>query len=399
MYEKKIKDLFKVYLITLLIFSYFFLHYKHQVGNDSTISEWLINYEGGFTKRGLVGQIAISLSRFFDSDLRWVIFIMQSFICSLYFTLIYIFFKNLKFERITVLSIFTPIFILYPVAEIEVLARKEIIIFSLFLLYLLTPKLEIIKYYTLIIFTILSTLIWEPVIFFFPLILILEIFKNKIDSFNIYFFKILICFIPSLIISGFFILNPLSIEEHELMSKTLIHEFNEVCYMSCALLKYRSSIYQQFSAQFDSYSLEVILRYILILIFGFYPILILLKNSIINNKRLIFSNFIKTPLKLFIFIWTPTIVLFAMAYDWGRWVNVSYSFVVFTYFYLLKQNHITLDYYKLKNNIISKAKKSTFLIFVILFCFGWNQKTVITDDVASIPGYRIPYKVFKIMNN
>ena len=50
------------YFLILLIFSYIFLFTKHEVGNDSTISEWFINYEGGFTKRGIVGQIAISPS-------------------------------------------------------------------------------------------------------------------------------------------------------------------------------------------------------------------------------------------------------------------------------------------------------------------------------------------------
>ena len=42
----------------------FFVYQKHDVGNDSTISEWLINYSGGFTKRGLVGQLSIYLSYF-----------------------------------------------------------------------------------------------------------------------------------------------------------------------------------------------------------------------------------------------------------------------------------------------------------------------------------------------
>ena len=127
--KKKLNIHLFFYLLVLLCFSYFFLFIKHQVGNDSTISEWLINYEGGFTKRGLVGQIAIEFARLFETNLRWVIFLLQSFVCTIYFLILYKFFKNLKFERSIILSIFTPIFILYPIAEIEVLARKEIIVF------------------------------------------------------------------------------------------------------------------------------------------------------------------------------------------------------------------------------------------------------------------------------
>ena len=128
---KKINNYLFYYLIILLGFSYFFLFIKHQVGNDSTISEWLINYEGGFTKRGLIGQFAIETSRFFGADLRWVIYLFQSFVCTSYFILLYNLLK-LKYERVIILSILSPIFILYPVAEIEVLARKEIIVFSFF---------------------------------------------------------------------------------------------------------------------------------------------------------------------------------------------------------------------------------------------------------------------------
>ena len=137
---KKLNNYLLLYLLILLGFSYFFLFIKHEVGNDSTISEWLINYEGGFTKRGLIGQLAIEFSRIFDFNLRWVIFLLQSFTCTIYYLLLHGLLKNLKLERTIFLSIFTPIFILYPVAEIEVLARKEVIVFTSFLLYLLVPR-------------------------------------------------------------------------------------------------------------------------------------------------------------------------------------------------------------------------------------------------------------------
>ena len=40
----------KLYIFILFGFSIFYLQGKYNVGNDSTVSEWLINYEGGFTK-------------------------------------------------------------------------------------------------------------------------------------------------------------------------------------------------------------------------------------------------------------------------------------------------------------------------------------------------------------
>ena len=166
--KKKINNPYILfYLIVLLFFSYFFLYFKHQVGNDSTISEWIINYEGGFTRRGFTGQIVILLSRLFESDLRWTIFLSQSFFCTTYFFLLWHLFKDLKTNRIINLSIFTPIFILYPIAEIEVLARKEIIVFTLFLIYILFPSHHWLKNILLILFSFFSILIWEPTLFFY----------------------------------------------------------------------------------------------------------------------------------------------------------------------------------------------------------------------------------------
>ena len=53
------------YILMLVFFGVFILYYKHDVGNDSTISDWLINYSGGFVRRGLIGQLAIEFSNFF----------------------------------------------------------------------------------------------------------------------------------------------------------------------------------------------------------------------------------------------------------------------------------------------------------------------------------------------
>tara|TARA_Y100000590_G_C15692499_1_gene1003936 strand:+ start:378 stop:1580 length:1203 start_codon:yes stop_codon:yes gene_type:complete len=380
-----------IYLVSLLSFSIFFLYLKHQIGNDSTISEWLINYEGGFTKRGIIGQIAIYFSRLFDQNLRWILFIMQVTACSIYFILIYNFLKDINYNRILILAIFTPIFVLYPVAEIEVLARKEILVFTLYLLYLLIPNNYFLKYFSFIIFYILSVLIWEPVVFFAPLFIAIEVIENKIESVNFKLIFILFKFLPGLLIAGYIAINPISGDNHEIMSSVLKKEFGETCYMSCALLKSKSTIFQQFQGNFHKYSLEIFIRYFLIILIGFGPIFILLKNSILKNKNLLFFNKFNNLLFPTILTLLPVILLFAMGYDWGRWVNISYVFTFIFYFYLLNKNYLIIEN-KMNSNFIMTLNKKLFIIIFVLFCFGWNPKTVITGDVASFPGYRIPYK-------
>ena len=66
-----------------------YLDIKHSVGNDSSVSEWLINYQGGFTRRGLGGELVIYLSNLFDISLRRSIFLIQASIHTTYLVLIY----------------------------------------------------------------------------------------------------------------------------------------------------------------------------------------------------------------------------------------------------------------------------------------------------------------------
>ena len=382
-----------LYLVILLFFSYFFLYFKHQVGNDSTVSEWLINYEGGFTRRGFIGQGTILLSRFFDSELRWTIFLSQSFFCTSYFLLLWYLIKDLKINRIILLSIFTPIFILYPIAEIEVLARKEIIVFTFFLIYLLTPSNHKFKNFFLFLFSFFSVLVWEPIIFFFPLIFLYLIIENKIHKFDLNFAKLILFITPGILLSLYMATNPLSSNEWKVMATVLKNEFGESCYMSCGLLNSKSTILQQFQGNVGKYSFEAIFRYLLIVLIGFYPISLLLKNCTTKSKKLFFFRNFQNLLTPFCIAISPVILLFAMGYDWGRWVNISYVVSALIVFNLFKSKKIILNSKLLKQNFLYRIRGKMFVIFFIIFCFCWNPKTVMLGDVASFPGYRIPVKV------
>ena len=67
------------YILILIFFGIFILYSKHNVGNDSSLSDWLINYSGGFVRRGLTGQVVIEFSNTFSFALRDSILIFQIF--------------------------------------------------------------------------------------------------------------------------------------------------------------------------------------------------------------------------------------------------------------------------------------------------------------------------------
>ena len=397
--SNKQKNYLLLYIVTLFFFSVAFLYIKHEVGNDSTISEWFINYSGGFTKRGIIGQISIFFSELFDTRLRYTIFIFQAVIVTIYFIIFFINIRKQFLERYFLLALFTPIFLLYPIAEIEVLARKEVFIFIIFIIYSLVPNqktnLIILSKITLL---PLSVLIWEPIVFFLPFFIFFDLinprFKWKINN----CFKELLLYLPTLLIVCYFIFSPMSNAQHAQMEFTLKNDFNEICYMSCNRLLSVSTIYDQFKGNLDRYSFVVFFRYFLIILIGFGPLFILAFNSSFKNNQLILFGRFKNLLSPILLCLSPVILLFAMGYDWGRWVNISYVFSILFYLYLYKNNEIILNKNFLDNRFLNFLKyKKVFIVFFIIYCFGWNPKTIITGDVGSKPGYQIPRKAIKII--
>tara|TARA_A100001015_G_scaffold112639_1_gene125121 strand:- start:420 stop:1658 length:1239 start_codon:yes stop_codon:yes gene_type:complete len=377
---------FKLYISILFIFSVFYLFGKYNVGNDSTVSEWLINYEGGFTKRGLIGQIAIHISEFSNISLRQSILFFQIFSIGLYYLLLINFFKSVKFNKIILLSIFTPIFLLYPVAEIEVLGRKEIIIFSFYLIYLTLQNFRQKNYFRIFLLPLLM-LVWEPVVFFFIFWFIVDYIEDAFEKNHKSLFKYLLTYIPAILIGTYIALNPISEIAHKNMAIFLKENFNENCYMSCALLLSKSSIYDQFKLNFDIFSFGIFLRYFLIILIGFGPLFILIK----------FSQFNKLNSKKFLFIiMLPIFVLFLMMSDWGRIVNIFYTFSIISFLYLYKKKLVLINNRILENFFVKIFnKKKIYAIFFIIFCFGWNPKTSLTGDVATNPLWKIPYNASK----
>ena len=394
---QKYNKYLSLYLLLLFSISVCFLFIKHNTGNDSTMSEWFINYTGGFTKRGFIGQISIFFSRLFDVGLRDIIFYFQSIILGIYFFLIYLFLKNLFIERIFLLTIFTPIFFLYLVYEFEVLARKEIFIFIIYLIhiYTLIIKPEFSNFSRIISFS-LAVLIWEPILFFLPMWIFLDIVLFK-KNYNKIFFKELIYYVPGLLICMIFVLDPLTEPEHSKMAKILKDEFGEICYMSCSLLLSKSTISQQFTANFHAYSFENIIRYIWIMIIGFAPLFLLIYFSKLRiNKDKILSYLNYNLLIIFLILLSPVIILFLMGYDWGRWVNISYAFTLLTFLCLFKRNSIILDKKKIMKQRLNVMSLRNFSFIFIIYCFTWSPKTVITGDIGSFPLYRAIYKIYKI---
>ena len=397
--KKNWSNYFQIYVLALIFFGIFFLYSKHDVGNDSSLSGWLINYEGGFVRRGLIGEIIINFSTFFSFKLRDSILIFQLFFFISYYLLIILFFKNLFQNRLIILAIFSPIFILYPVAEIEVLGRKELIIFTIFLSYLFfnIKDLKVQFIYKMILFP-LGILTWEPFFLFFSFLLLVDFFVFQVKNFDKKFYFILLSYLVSIFVAVHIYLNPFSQENYIVMSDFLKNQFGEKCYMSCHYVGNQSSNYLfEFYEDFlNKFKFSYAVRYFIIVLVGFFPLgLIAIYSKVTSkNKELIISKF-KNLFYPFFLAFLPSTVLYLVMYDWGRIVHISYTFSLITFLYLIKENFIELSNQKIQANYISKLSKKIFTVIFFIFAFGWNPKVVMVDDVASKPIYATPYKFYK----
>ena len=141
----------------------------------------------------------------------------------------------------------------------------------------------------------------------------------------------------------------------------------------------------------SKFQLTYLVRYVLILFVGFLPLFLLIKNSKFNfNLKFQNANFYQI---IFLTIFAPSFIFYYIAQDWGRWVSISYTLSLFTYIFSLKNNFIVLDINKI-NFVILKNKTIVTLLFVV-FAFGWSPKTLINEDVSSIPIYRKSVEIIK----
>jgi len=392
----------KIYFLFLIFYAIFYLYFKHNVGNDTSISEWLINYRGGFTRRGLGGELNILTANIFNLPLRVSIFYYQALFHLTYIVLLFIYIRNLRLNIFQIFALFSPLFLIYPIAELEALGRKEILLLIFFILSMIfSGKNFSPKFINISIFFIFPflCLIWEQVVMFAPFFVILIIIKNKLKTFKESFFFSLIIFLPSIITTLFIFMNPLDQEGHKAMCQFLNIEFNERCYMSANLLVKNTIYFDTLHIHETARFFPHYLRYIIIFIIGFgFLHYCLVQNSFIPNKNYIDKNF--KPIYLFFLLYVPVIPLFVYGLDWGRWINILYSLSILLYLFFIKNNLIT-NKIKISNFLVIKIinTKLLLIIFFYLFAFSWNPKTVITGDIATNSLYKIIYnstkKIFK----
>ena len=171
---------FKFYLILIFLFSVLLLSQKFLYPTDWTTSEWLINYQGGFVRRGLIGELLLNIHDISAINLRYLVFYFEIIILLIFLLLIFNFLQNIYLNNLLIFLFFCPIFLIYPLAENEVLVRKEYLLLSIYLFYLiLLLKNSYFIFLIILIFLPTMNLIWDGMIFYI-FFLFLVSFARKI---------------------------------------------------------------------------------------------------------------------------------------------------------------------------------------------------------------------------
>ena len=379
------KNFFRIYITFIFFCSIIILYNKFLYPTDWTTSEWLINYHGGFVRRGLVGEILLFLNNFIETNPRNLVYVFEILTLFTYYFLILKFIKNINFSPILILIIFSPLCLIYPVAESETLARKETIFFCIYILFLFSLLYKNTKFtFFIIIFLIpLMNLIWDGIIFylFFFIVSYMHHKKNLKMKELIYF---IISFIPYLISFYFIIITKATQESLILMCSAL----GEPCFGAMSFLD--QPLKNNINYGVSRFKLEYLIRHLLIFLFCFFPIIyILFKDKKKNN---FFYHYLICVI--------PTFIFFYIAWDWGRYLNILYIFSMLTLIFLIKNNAIDTSKNSLNKFLVKIGNEKKMILYGLFFCylFLWNPKAVMSDDIGSFPYIRIIDKIIEYIN-
>ncbi len=357
--------------------------------------EWLINYQSGFIRRGLSGEIIFQLSRLFDGNLKFTYFIILSLICLIFYRLNYILLKNIKFNFFTILILFSPLLYFFFILINGVGVRKEILLFLFYLWYLINISSKSFNENSLwkfiIIFPVLL-FIHEGIFFYLPYIFIPILLIKKQEEYKNFiphFLVLIFVSIFSMIILYFF-------KGSEKNAFEICQSLKNFAPIGCLergpifalknnLLKDQANNSMLFF--YLDASLTSWLGYLTYVTYSFVPFILLFKLAEIKNKQ--------TYIFIYFLIIIFSLPLFHVAEDWSRWFSIHIHLTVFLLFFL--QNKKMIKYKIIRNskkiNDFFMNKKVLLFLFLFVYCTFLHHEEYFSKDT------KLEVTYYKILSN
>ena len=187
--------------------------------------------------------------------------------------------------------------------------------------------------------------------------------------------EIIVTFAPSLI--TILILFNTYVSEENL--KLMCESFNEDCF--AGILFANQSVQNNINYVSNQFEIEYLYTYILIFTLSFLPIACFNAISKLGYKNIIL-----------LICLMPMLPLFYIASDWGRYMHIFYIFYLFSTIYFIKNENLKFI------NPSGKFFKNKFYfkVLVFIYLFSWYPKSIMTDDIGSLPYLRIVDRLFEV---
>ena len=95
------------------------------------IGDWLINYQGGMVRRGLMGELIYQFAQYTHANLGIVVVIIQSFFYAVFLYFSYALLKQRRVLLPYIFLIFSPFIFMFQIHSMSGGYRKEIIYFAI----------------------------------------------------------------------------------------------------------------------------------------------------------------------------------------------------------------------------------------------------------------------------
>ncbi len=320
-------------------------------------TEWLINYQGGFVRRGLLGELIFYISSISKIEIKFLILFFQLFFYSIYFIFYYLLFSKIRVNFFWILIIFSPILFAYPLIELMSLGRKDILLISFFLIYsFINYKSLNSLFVSFLFFFGISTFVHEITFFYILHYLIIFylnkkiILKKEISKFHIYIF---LFYITCLLYLNLSLHNRVIIEQ-------IISSYNypDISIYSGAFSHLEPSIKTVMLGTLSHATIVNIFKFLVILILNSIPFLYFIK---FQNIKYFSSK------KIFILFFILSLPIYALVLDWGRVMYINHNFFIILLLMYFRFNLIDLNYLNRKiNNLSIRSKLISFILICLL---------------------------------
>ena len=399
--KNKFLTSFIILLFAAIVAKYLInLYYCAQICNGWVIGDWLINFSAGFVRRGLGGYLIIHLANLIGLKPSFCTMLIQAVFCLTYMsTLLFLIYRK-EITAWFLLILLSPATLLFPINEKLASGRKEVILFTLFALYVLCLNKKLLKSnFMVFLFSLallVATMFHELMVFYTPYFLLAAYLQSKIDREPFCVSR------PLFVISGsFLMLLPLylfgkTINEPAI-SDGLIQQ-GMAQNITNGVLSWGSSISVGFTINCAK-EYEYISTYGSILFLSLLPFVFFvkyLKHPLVDVKKF---------LAAFLFLFTFSAPLFAITIDWGRWINIHFILLLIASTLLLKDkcSNVQDDWPERYLDIPSLQKRSVLFrclgsLVLLVLCVGyvtlWYIPICCQARFCTLKVYHCIYEIF-----